>query len=104
MIAIMFVIANTVACGITCWYALCALNAATRQTPLAVRLSFAAIAVGSFAALLHPPDLDVGGLGAALVMAGIATGFVANRRKCVCLNCPARRARESRPPSSGVAA
>ncbi len=96
-IEIVFVIANAAACLVTCWYSLCGLNACTRQTPVSVRYSFAAIAIGSFAAMLHPPDLDVGGVGALLVVAGIAAGFLANRRKCVCLNCPARRAG----PSSG---
>lgn len=81
---------NTVACAITCWYALCGLNACTRQTSIAVRLSFAAIAIGSFAALLNPPDPDIGGGGTLLVFTGVAVGFLANRRQCVCLNCPAR--------------
>ena len=87
---ILFVVINTLASAVTCWYALCGLNACTRRTPRAVRLSFYAIAVGSFANMVHPPDLDIGGIGAVLMLAGIAVGFVANRRQCVCLNCPAR--------------
>lgn len=81
---------NLVSAAITCWYALCGINAATRRTPVATRISFAAIAVGSFAAGISPPDLDGHGIGNVLVMAGIAVGFIANRKKCVCLNCPAR--------------
>lgn len=75
------------AAAVTCWYALCALNNCTRATPLATRLGFCGIAIGSFAALLQAPDMDMGGLGAALVFAGLAVGFVADRRRCGCLNC-----------------
>jgi len=85
-----FLLANTLGAVITCWYALCGLNACTRRTPLATRLSFAAIAIGAFTALLHPPDMDAGGGGIVLVLLGVAVGFIANRKKCVCLNCPAR--------------
>ncbi len=89
---ILFLAINTAACGITCWYSLCGLNACTRKTPVVVRYSFACIAVGSFAALLHPPDLDIGGIGEVCVVVGLAGGFLANRRRCVCLNCPTRYA------------
>jgi len=91
---------NLVAAAITCWYALCGLNAATRQTPVATRVSFAAIAVGSFAAGISPPDLDGNGIGNVLVMVGIAVGFIANRKKCVCLNCPARGGKREPAPIS----
>ncbi len=87
---IAFIAINIPACAIVCWYALCGLNACTRQTPLATRLSFAAIAVGAFAAVIRPPEPDLTDLGNLLVMVGIAVGFLANRRQCVCLNCPAR--------------
>lgn len=95
-IDVTFFLINTAATTTTCWYALCGLNACTRRTPLAVRWSFAAIAVGAFAAMLHPPDVDIGGFGALFVFGGIAVGFIANRRQCVCLNCPARAKREHR--------
>jgi hypothetical protein len=87
---IIFYTANTSGALLTCWYAICGLNACTRKTPLATRLSFAAIAIGAFAVLLHPPDMDGGGVGAVMLWCGVALGFVANRKKCVCLNCPAR--------------
>ncbi len=92
-LTILLIVINTLSCAVTCWYSLCGLNACTRKTPFAVRVSFAGIAIGSFAALLHPPDLDIGGAGTVLVFAGIAVGFLANRRQCVCLNCPARGGR-----------
>lgn len=95
---ILFVIINTTACAVTCWYSLCGLNACTPRTSYAVRASFAAIAIGSFATLLHPPELDVGGIGTVLVFIGIATGFLANRRQCVCLNCPARGGKRTPSP------
>ena len=72
---IAFAIINTLACAITCWYALCGLNACTRKTPFTVRLSFAGIAIGSFAALLHPPEFDIGGAGTVLVFVGVAAAF-----------------------------
>lgn len=87
---ILVILTNTPACAISCWYALCGLNACTRQTPVATRLSFGAIAVGAFAAALAPPDLDANGAAHMLIVCGIAVGFIANRRQCVCLNCPAR--------------
>lgn len=87
---IAFALLNTAASGITCWYALCGLNACTRATPVTVRLSFAAIAVGAFATILHPPELTLAEGTHTLMMIGIAVGFLANRRQCVCLNCPAR--------------
>ncbi len=96
MIEALFVLLNTAGCAVSVWYALCALNAATRQTALAVRVSFAAIAVGAFAALLHPPELDIGGIGEVLIVCGIAAGFLANRKSCICLNCPARAGRLER--------
>ena len=85
-----FILAHTAGCALACWYALTGLNACTRKTALAARLSFAAIAIGAFAALLSPPDLDAAGLSATLIAAGVGMGFVANRRTCVCLNCPMR--------------
>lgn len=97
---IAFAIINTLACAITCWYALCGLNACTRKTPFTVRLSFAGIAIGSFAALLHPPEFDIGGAGTVLVFVGVAVGFLANRRQCVCLNCPARGGQRKPAPMS----
>lgn len=97
MALIAFAIINTGACAITCWYALCGLNACTRQTAFATRMSFAAIAVGSFAAAISPPELDMNGVSTVLVLVGIAVGFIANRRQCVCLNCPARGKRKPAP-------
>lgn len=97
---IAFIAINIPACAVTCWYALCGLNACTRQTPIATRLSFAAIAVGAFAAMIRPPDLDLFDLGNLLVMVGIAVGFLANRRQCVCLNCPARDSKRKPAPIS----
>lgn len=94
---IAYVLINTLAAATTCWYALCGLNACTRKTPPLVRVSFAAIAIGAFAALLNPPDIDAAGGAPLLVMAGIAVGFVVNRRQCVCLNCPARGKRKPAP-------
>lgn len=96
VIAIAFL--NTAAAAITCWYALCGLNACTRSTPGTVRLSFAAIAVGAFATMLHPPELTLAEGTHTLVMIGIAVGFLANRRQCVCLNCPARAAKRKPAP------
>jgi len=90
LLEMLFYAANTAGAALACWYAICGLNACTRRTPLATRLSFAAIAIGGFATMLHPPDFDGGGLGSVLVTCGLAIGFVANRKKCVCLNCPAR--------------
>lgn len=90
LLEIIFYTANSIGALLSCWYALCGINACTRRTPLATRLSFAAIAVGGFSALLHPPEMDAGGLGSVLVVCGLALGFIANRKKCVCLNCPAR--------------
>ena len=87
---VIFLICHTIAAAVTCWYALCGLNAGTKQTPIATKVSFAGIAIGSFAAAIHPPEMDIGGMGSALIVAGIAVGFLSNRRKCVCLNCPAR--------------
>jgi hypothetical protein len=89
-IIIAFVLLNTLAAAITCWYALCGLNACTRKTPALVRVSFAAIAVGTFGVILQPPEPDLGGAASVLILTGIAIGFIANRRQCVCLNCPAR--------------
>jgi hypothetical protein len=86
----LFIIINTVACGISCWYALCGINACTRKTSLATRISFYLVAVGSFAAALSAPEIDAGSIGTTTAFAGVAIGFIANRRKCVCLNCPAR--------------
>lgn len=97
-LTLLLVVINTLACAITCWYSLCGLNACTRKTPFAVRLSFAGIAVGSFAALLHPSEADIGGAGTVLVFAGIAVGFLANRRQCVCLNCQARGGKRNPAP------
>ena len=97
---ILFVAINIPACAVACWYALCGLNACTRQTPAATRLSFAAIAVGAFAAMIRPPDADLFDLGNLLVMVGIAVGFLANRRQCVCLNCPARGGKRKPTPIS----
>ncbi len=96
MITHLFAVLHTLACAVAVWYAACALNAATRATPVIVRASFAAIAIGAWAALLHPPDLDVGGLGQLLIVAGLAVGFLANRKSCICLNCPARAGRLDR--------
>ena len=97
---VVFVAINVPACAIVCWYALCGLNACTRQTPAATRLSFAAIAVGAFAAVIRPPEPDLTDLGNLLVMVGIAVGFLANRRQCVCLNCPARGGKRKPAPIS----
>ena len=55
---------NTVGCSLACWYGLTGINACTRKTSVSARISFAAIAIGAFAALLHPPDMDAGGIGA----------------------------------------
>ena len=80
---------NAASCAVVLWYALCALNAADpKRTPLAARIGFAAIACGAFAQLLHPPDIDIGGAGALAIAAGLAAGFLANRKRCLCLNCP----------------
>jgi hypothetical protein len=87
---LIFYLANLAGSFLACWYALCGLNACTRRTPFATRLSFAAIAIGGFAQALHPPEIDAGGVASVLVVCGLAVGFVANRKKCVCLNCPAR--------------
>jgi hypothetical protein len=94
---LIFTVINVAACAVTCWYALCGLNACSPQTPFATRMSFAAIAVGSFAATIHPPDLEPNGVGTVLAFVGIAVGFLANRRQCVCLNCPARGKRKPAP-------
>jgi len=95
-LAIVFVLVNVTVSAVTCWYALCGLNACTRSTPVAVRLSFAAIAVGAFAVGLYPPELNLTDAAHVLVLTGISVGFIANRRQCVCLNCPAR-GKERRP-------
>jgi hypothetical protein len=87
---ILLLIANTVACGLCCWYSLTGLNACTRKTALGARLSFAVLAIGSFAALLSPPDFDANGISTTLIASGVGIGFLANRRTCVCLNCPMR--------------
>lgn len=95
---IAFIVANTAACAVTCWYALCGLNACTTKTPFSVRMSFAGISTGAFAAMLHPPEPDLGGMGAVLVFLGVAVGFLANRRQCVCLNCPSRGGKRTPAP------
>jgi hypothetical protein len=90
MIETAFLALHTIGCALACWYSLTGINACTRKTALAARASFAAIAVGAFAALFNPPTMDANGIASALVALGVGVGFMANRRVCVCLNCPQR--------------
>lgn len=90
MMEIVLHIAHTIGAALACWYSLTGLNACTRKTALAARLSFAFIAIGAFAVMLHPPTMDIPGIGSTLIVGGIGVGFLSNRRKCVCLNCPMR--------------
>ena len=87
---IAFYLVSFFGCLVSGWYAICGLNACTPQTPLVTRISFAAITVGAFAVVLNPPDLDLNGFGTTATFVGLAIGFLANRKTCVCLNCPAR--------------
>ena len=83
----LLLLAHTAGCALACWYSMVELNACTRKTHLGARLSFAFIAVGAFAAMINPPPMDLMGVGQTMVVLGIGAGFLANRRKCVCLNC-----------------
>lgn len=85
---VVFLTLHTVAAGITCWYSLCALNAATRKTRGTIRLALSLLAIGSFTAMLNPPTPSLEASGHLLVFAGLAGSFVVERRRHGCLNCP----------------
>lgn len=85
---VVFLTLHTVSAAITCWYALCALNASTRKTRGWIRLALALLAIGAFAAMLNPPTPAIEAMGHLLVFVGLAGSFVVERRRHGCLNCP----------------
>lgn len=77
--------ANTLACFVILWSALCAISRMDRGTHWTVRWSYIVLATGAFAGICVPPDTWVQGLG----LAGVAMLMLANRRgKCKdCIGC-----------------
>ena len=80
MIETAFLALHTVGCLLACWYSLTGLNACTRKTAIAARASFAAIAVGAFAALFNPPTMDANGIASAVasIAVVVASGYAAS--------------------------
>lgn len=81
----LLILANTIACVVILWNALCAISRMDRKTHWTVRWSYVLLATGAFAGLCTPPDTWLQGAG----MAGVATVMVANRReRCGdCVSC-----------------
>lgn len=74
--------ANSIAALIALWSSICATNHMCRTTPLAIRVAFILIGVGSAASLLAPGYLGRAPTNAELLLVtGIAMLAVADRRR-----------------------
>jgi hypothetical protein len=73
----LLILANTLACVIVIWHALCAVSKMDSHTHWSIRWAFVLLATGAFATLCMPPTSWAQGA----ALGGLALVLIANRRE-----------------------